>query len=78
MNTRYSRDANGLALSRTEAAGLPEDRTRATEWDTSLRKPLVITEGNTQTRYTYDAEGRTLSRTVTDRTGGASRTVRYA
>nr|WP_303902818.1 RHS repeat-associated core domain-containing protein [Thiohalomonas denitrificans] len=77
VTTRFSRDVYGLELARTEAAGLSEERTIATEWDTSLRKPLVVTEGNTETRYTYDGEGRTLSRTVTDLTSGASRTSGY-
>jgi len=75
--TRFSRDAQGLELSRTDAAGLPEERSVTTHWDSALRKPLVVTEGNTETRYVYDSEGRTLSRTVSDLASGSGRTLRY-
>ncbi len=75
--TQFSHDANGLELSRTEAAGLPESRTINTQWDSALRKPLVVTEGNTETRYVYDAEGRTLERSLVDLTTGNRRTTGY-
>lgn len=78
VTTRFSRDAHGLELSRTEAVGLPEERSVTTEWDSALRKPLVVNEGNTETRYSYDSEGRILTRTVTDLTTGASRTTGYS
>ncbi len=77
-STYYTRDENGLELSRTEALGEPAERTVTTQWDTDLRKPLVVTEGNRETRFTYDEQGRTLSRTVTDLVTGASRTTRYS
>ncbi|HKJ88239.1 MAG TPA: DUF6531 domain-containing protein, partial [Gammaproteobacteria bacterium] len=78
VTTRYKRSEHGLELSRTEAVGTPQEHTVTTRWDREIRKPLVITDGNRETRYTYDAEGRSLSRTVTDRKTGASRTTRYA
>ncbi|KPV41487.1 hypothetical protein AN478_02655 [Thiohalorhabdus denitrificans] len=76
-STYYTRDENGLELSRTEALGEPAERTVTTQWDTDLRKPRVVTEGDLETRYTYDDEGRTVSRTETDLTTGATRTTRY-
>ncbi len=76
--TQFTHDTNGLELSRTEAAGLPESRTINTQWDTSLRKPLVVTEGNTETRYVYDSEGRTLKRSIVDLTTGNRRTTTYS
>ncbi|MFI0459759.1 MAG: DUF6531 domain-containing protein [Candidatus Thiodiazotropha endolucinida] len=59
--TTYTRDLQGRELSRTEAAGTPDARTVTTTWDTSLNKPLVITEPDRITEYTYDANGRKLS-----------------
>ncbi|MEW8057605.1 MAG: RHS repeat domain-containing protein, partial [Candidatus Thiodiazotropha sp.] len=59
--TTYTRDAQGRELSRTEASGTPNARTVTTTWDTSLNKPLVITEPDRITEYTYDANGRRLS-----------------
>lgn len=78
ITTRYSRDALGLELSRTEAYGTPEARTITTQWDTTRRLPLIINEGNRQTTFTYDSEGRVLTRTVTDTTLGQSRTISYS
>jgi YD repeat-containing protein len=60
--TNYSRDDQGRELSRTEATGTPQARTVTTTWDTTLNKPLVITEPERVTEYTYDAEGRLLSK----------------
>ncbi|MBW9274548.1 MAG: hypothetical protein K1563_12745 [Candidatus Thiodiazotropha sp. (ex. Lucinisca nassula)] len=61
--TTYTRDAQGRELSRTEASGTPEARTITTTWDTTLNKPLVVTEPNQITEYKYDGEGRLLSKT---------------
>jgi uncharacterized protein RhaS with RHS repeats len=58
----YTRDDQGRELSRTEAPGTPQARTVTTTWDTTLNKPLVITEPERVTEYTYDAEGRLLIR----------------
>jgi YD repeat-containing protein len=58
----YTRDDQGRELSRTEAPGTPQARTVTTTWDTTLNKPLVITEPERVTEYTYDAEGRLLNR----------------
>ncbi len=62
--TTYSRDDRGLELSRTEAAGTPQERTITTEWHPDFRLPTKITEQNKITEYTYDAQGRQLSRSV--------------
>ncbi len=62
--TTYSRDDRGLELSRTEAAGTPQERTITTEWHPDFRLPTKITEPNKITEYTYDAQGRQLSRSV--------------
>jgi YD repeat-containing protein len=61
--TTYERDATGLELSRTEAAGTAEERTTTTEWHPQFNKPTRITEPNRITEYTYDAAGRVLSKT---------------
>ncbi|MEW8051814.1 MAG: DUF6531 domain-containing protein [Candidatus Thiodiazotropha sp.] len=59
--TTYIRDFQGRELSRTESSGTPDARTVTTAWDTTLNKPLVITEPDRITEYTYDANGRKLS-----------------
>ncbi|MCG7982995.1 MAG: DUF6531 domain-containing protein, partial [Candidatus Thiodiazotropha lotti] len=42
--TTYSRDSQGRELSRTEASGTPQARTITTTWDTTLNKPLTVTD----------------------------------
>ena len=58
----YTRDEQGRELSRTEASGTPQARTITTTWDTTLNRPLAVTEPEQRTEYTYDTEGRLLSR----------------
>ena len=58
--TTYVRDARGLELSRTEAAGSPAARTITTEWHPDYRLPLRITEPGRVTEYTY-SDGRLTS-----------------
>jgi YD repeat-containing protein len=60
--TTYTRDTQGRELSRTEAAGTPEERTVTTTWDTNLNKPLIVTEPERIIEYRYSPEGRLLSR----------------
>ena len=62
--TTYIRDGRGLELSRTEASGTAEARTVTTEWHPQFRLPMRRTESNKITEYTYDAQGRQLSRSV--------------
>lgn len=65
--TTYEYNDRGLEVSRTEAAGTPVARTVITAWHPTLFLPVKITEPNQITKYSYDAEGRTLSQSVTDR-----------
>lgn len=60
--TTYTRDTQGRELSRTEASGTPQARTITTTWDTTLNKPLTVTDPEQITEYTYETEGRLLSR----------------
>jgi YD repeat-containing protein len=60
--TTYTRDDQGRELTRTEASGTPQARTITTTWDTTLNKPLTVTEPDRLTEYTYDTEGRLLNR----------------
>ncbi len=62
--TTYVRDEKGRELSRTEAVGTPEERTVTTEWHPEFNEPVRITEPGQITEFTYDAEGRLLSRTT--------------
>jgi YD repeat-containing protein len=64
--TTYIHDARGLETSRTEADGTTEARTITTEWHSSFRLPTKITEPGKVTEFTYDAQGKLLSTTVTD------------
>lgn len=64
ISTQYVRDNRGLALSRTEAFGTPEERTITTVWHDDFQLPLKITEPGKITEFTYDAQGHQTSRTV--------------
>lgn len=59
--TTYIRDTQGRELNRTEASGTPEARTVTITWDMTLNKPLIITEPERITEYTYDSDGRILT-----------------
>jgi YD repeat-containing protein len=63
VTTTYERDASGLELSRTEAAGTPQARTITTEWHPEFRKPLRVSEPDRLIEYTYDSAGRLQSKT---------------
>lgn len=75
--TTYTRNTVGLEISRTEAVGTADARTITHQWDTTTRLPLLITEGNRQTSFTYDTDGRLLTRTVTDTSLSQSRSTSY-
>ena len=62
-NYTYDMDRN-LELTRTEAAGTPQERTITTEWHPQFRLPTKITEPNRITEYTYDGQGRQLTSKV--------------
>lgn len=65
--TTYTHNDRGLETSRTEASGTPHARTITTEWHPTLFFPVRITEPDRLIQYTYDAQGRQLSQTVTSR-----------
>jgi RHS repeat-associated protein len=73
--TTFVYDARGLETSRTEAVGTPEERTTAARWHTMFRLPELITAPGKSTAFTYDSQGRLLTRTETDTFSGRSRTV---
>lgn len=50
----------------TEAAGTPEARTTTTQWHVQFSLPVLVTEVGRSTAYTYDAQGRMLTQSVTD------------
>lgn len=65
--TTYSYNARGLEASRTEAAGTAVARTTSTEWDPERSLPVKVIEPNRITAYSYDNQGRELTRQVTSR-----------
>ncbi|MGJ7562323.1 RHS repeat-associated core domain-containing protein [Variovorax sp. GB1R11] len=48
------------------ASGTPEARTVTTQWHSTLALPVLVTEDNRTTAYTYDAVGNVLTKTATD------------
>ncbi len=77
--TTYQYDlTRNLETSRTEASGLSVARTITTQWSTAFRLPTLVTEPGRTTGYAYDpTSGNLLTQTVTDTTGGGSRTWTY-
>lgn len=63
--TTYTYNDRGLETSRTEASGTSQARTITTEWHPTLFSPVRINEPNRSIQYTYDTQGRQLSKTVT-------------
>ncbi|MFS1526255.1 DUF6531 domain-containing protein [Microbulbifer sp. 2304DJ12-6] len=63
--TTYTRDNLGRELTRTEAAGTPEAKVITTEWHDTLNLPKKVITFEGITEYTYDTEGRLLSKKVT-------------
>lgn len=61
--TNFINNTRGLQESRTEAVGSAEERTITTEWHPDFRLPTKITEPGKETLFTYDTQGRLLSRT---------------
>jgi len=78
VNTMYTWDINRrLPLTTTKAAGLPEVQTTATQWHTSFRLPVLVTEAGRTIAYTYDTQGNKLSQTVTDTASNVTRTASW-
>ncbi|WP_171011895.1 DUF6531 domain-containing protein [Pseudomonas sp. 2FE] len=65
--TTYDYNERGLEVARTEAVGTPQARTISTAWHPTLFLPVTVTEPRRITSYSYDAQGRQLSQTQTDR-----------
>lgn len=64
--TRYTYNARGLETSRSEAVGSAQERVVSTEWHPSLPLPLRVTEPGRTLSFTYDTQGRMLTRTIAD------------
>lgn len=60
--TTYLYNDRGLEISRTEASGTPMRRTINTEWDATRFLPMHIVGHDRSTAYTYDDQGRQISR----------------
>ncbi|UVK98791.1 DUF6531 domain-containing protein [Pseudomonas sp. B21-048] len=63
--TTYTHNDRGLETSRTEASGTTDSRTITTEWHPTLSLPVRVTQPNRSIQYTYDAEGRQLTQSIT-------------
>ncbi|MFA0965248.1 RHS repeat domain-containing protein [Pseudomonas amygdali] len=65
--TTYDYNDRGLEVSRTEASGTTSARTTTTEWDPDRLLPIKVIEPNRVTVYSYDNQGRELTRQSTSR-----------
>ncbi|KWS31264.1 sugar-binding protein [Pseudomonas syringae pv. papulans] len=65
--TTYEYNDRGLEVSRTEASGTTLARTTTTEWDPDRFLPIKVIEPNRVTVYSYDNQGRELTRQSTSR-----------
>lgn len=65
--TTYDYNDRGLEISRTEASGTTLARTTTTEWDPDRFLPIRVIEPNRITVYSYDNQGRELTRQSTSR-----------
>ena len=67
--TTFVRNAKGQELSRSEAAGTPDERTVITEWHATFNLPAKVTEPGRETIYTYDTNANLLSKQTNDLNG---------
>ncbi|QHF11179.1 RHS repeat protein [Pseudomonas syringae UB303] len=65
--TTYEYNDRGLEISRTEASGTTLARITTTEWDPNRFLPIKVIEPNRITVYSYDNQGRELTRQSTSR-----------
>lgn len=65
--TTYLYNDRGLETSRTEASGTSQARTTTTEWHPTLYSLVRINEPDRSIHYTYDTQGRQLSKTIISR-----------
>ncbi|WP_095101697.1 DUF6531 domain-containing protein [Pseudomonas sp. Irchel 3A5] len=63
--TTYSYNERGLETSRTEASRTALARTTTTEWDATRFLPVRVAEPTRTTVYSYDTQGREVSRQTT-------------
>ncbi|MBB1598516.1 hypothetical protein A9977_00520 [Variovorax sp. UMC13] len=67
VRTDYIWDtARRLPTSVTRAAGTADATETKTQWHANFALPVLVTQAGRTTAYTYDAQGRLLSRLVTD------------
>jgi RHS repeat-associated protein len=66
--TQYQNDFRGMVLSKTEAAGTPQQRVTTYTWLSNFHLPTQIVEPGRSTTFTYDANGNLLTKTQTDTT----------
>ena len=66
--TTWTRNSRGLPLTETQAAGTALARTRTMTWDATRPLMTSLAEPGLTTSYTYDAQGRVLTKTETDTT----------
>jgi YD repeat-containing protein len=78
VSTMYTWDINRrLPLTTTRAAGLPEVQVTTTQWHPSFKLPVLVTEADRTTAYTYDTQGNKLSQTVTDTATNVARSTSW-
>lgn len=63
--TYYEYNDRGLIILETQAKGTPESRTITTTWHPTFHMPIQITEPGKTTTFSYDEQGRLLTRTAT-------------
>lgn len=66
-----------LLLKTTRAVGTPIAQTVQTQWHPSMHLPLQRIEADRTITYTYDALGNKLSQTITGKSTGESRTIKW-
>ncbi|WKL15231.1 DUF6531 domain-containing protein [Comamonas testosteroni] len=64
--TTYQYNDRGLETLRVEASGTPSARSIATTWHATLPLITQIVKPENTTTFTYDAQGRLLTRTIND------------
>lgn len=75
--TEYIRNSRGLVTKLTEAKDTAQERVTTTSYISNFNLPDVVTVGNLETDYDYDAYGRVTSVTVKDLETEATRTTAY-
>ncbi|UQW76398.1 sugar-binding protein [Pseudomonas avellanae] len=66
-NSTYTYNDRGLVLTKTDASGTTLARTTTTEWDPDRFLPIRVVEPNRVIVYSYNNQGRELTRQSTSR-----------